>query len=69
MVHLFYLWRCLQLVEIETDSSGSAVGSINDGFGGFSETLRGWLNGLRDIDIAFQETIRFLKGTFLGDWS
>ena len=57
------------MVELNTDSQGSAAGSLNEGFGGFSETLRGWLDFVYNMDLAFQESIRFLKGTFLGDWS
>jgi len=57
------------MVELNTDSQGSAAGALNDGFGGFTETLRGWLDAIYNIDQAFQETFRFLKGTFTGDWS
>lgn len=57
------------MVEINTEQSGSAAGSLNDGFGGFTETFRGWLDAIYNIDVAIQETFRFLKGTFLGDWS
>lgn len=46
-----------------------AVEGVNNVFGGASTGLRGILDFFHSIDQGFQETIRFLVGTFTGDWS
>jgi len=53
-------------IELNTDSSGSAAGSLNEGFGGFSGGLRSILDFFYNIDQAFDGMVTFLKGTFLG---
>jgi len=56
-------------IEINTDSAGSATDTLNDGLGGASSGIRGILDFIHSIDEGFKETIRFLIGTFTGDWS
>lgn len=53
-------------IRIETDSSGSAVGSLNDGAGGFSASLKGMLDAFKGIDIFFGNLGCYIQGTFMG---
>lgn len=53
-------------IRIETDSSGSAVGSLNDGAGGFSESLKGMLDIFKGIDKFFVNIGCYFQGTFMG---
>ena len=45
-----------------------AAQGLNDSFGGISSGLRGILDFISNIDVAFGETMKWLKGTFLGEW-
>lgn len=54
------------MVEINTESSGSAAEGINEGFGGTAGAMRNILDSIFAIDQAFSDFIRFLQGTFLG---
>lgn len=53
-------------IDLNTDSSGSAAGTLNDGFGGFTETLRGWLDGWFGLQDGMGELWCHIQGTFLG---
>lgn len=54
------------MVELNTDASGSATESLNEGFGGFSGGLRSILDFFGSLDQGFNDMIHFLQGTFLG---
>lgn len=45
-----------------------AAGGMNDAFGGISGGLRSILDFISNLDVAFGETMSWLKGTFLGQW-
>lgn len=48
---------------------GEAIQGANEGLGGFNASLRGILDAIFSIQDGFGEAIRFIKGTFTGDWS
>jgi len=47
---------------------GSAAGTLNEGFGSFSETLSSWFETLRNIDLFFTEVSCTITGIFTGTW-
>jgi len=45
-----------------------AAQGLNDSFGGISGGLRSILDFISTLDVAFGETMKWMKGTFLGQW-
>jgi len=48
--------------------AGEGLATTNEGLGTFTSTLRGWLDGLANLDKFFADASCFLQGTFLGNW-